>query len=334
MTKKPRGAFKPMLSAKDFDINHLQYPVMVSDKFDGFRNVVVSIDGQPTAASRKLEPIPNLKVRAYFSRPELIGLDGELVVGEPTQHKQRGKIAAIWSTIDGPDQNGGAFQGSTKWHEDYGQVFFYVFDDFSQPDLGKFERYERAGLRLRDLNDPHIKLVQQKLVWNPQQLMEAFHDAVARGYEGLMVADMDGEYKYGRATASYDRAAAKEGKQILNPVLLGKIKDFADEEGEIVGFLEEMENTNEQERDALGNAKRSSAKDGKVGKGRLGAFIVRNPKYPKDFKVSTSTIPHDERPWYWENRDKLLGKMLTYKFQPSGMDEVPQFTTFVGIRED
>lgn len=329
-TKKPRKAFKPMLSAKDFDINHLQYPVMVSDKFDGFRNCQTA----KGAGSRKLEPIPNKKISAYFNRPELFGLDGELVVGDPAQEKQRGKIAALWSTIEGPGVEGGAFQGSTKWHEDYGQVTFYVFDDFSIPDLGKFERYERAGLRIRDLNDPHIKLVTHKLVWNPQQLMEAFNDAVARGFEGLMIADMDGEYKYGRATASYDRALLKAGVMRLNPVLLGKIKDFEDEEGEIVGFEEEMENTNEKERDALGNAKRSTAKDGMVGKGRLGAFWVRNPKYEKDFKVSTSTIPHDERPHYWEYRNRYLGKQLTYRFQPSGMDKVPQFTTFVGIRED
>lgn len=323
--------FKPMLSAKDFALEHLTYPVLVSDKYDGYRNCQLPDLG---GVSRKLEPIPNLKLREYFNRPILAGLDGELAFENPTQEKARGKIGAVWSTIDGPGVEGGAFKGSTKDHPDYGKIIFYVFDDFFRPDAGKFDRYSNAAKRLLELNDPHIKLVEQKLCWNPQQVRDAFEDAERRGFEGVMVADLDGRYKFGRESVRYDRAKKKLGILEIPEMLLGKVKSFVDEEAEIVGTYEEMENQNEQTRDALGNAKRSSHKANKVGKNRLGGFILRSPKYPKDFRCSASTIPHDERERLWAIRDTLTGKQLTYSFQPSGMDLVPQFTTFIEIRED
>lgn len=323
--------FKPMLSAKDFDAHHLTYPVLVSDKYDGIRNCQLPDLG---GVSRKLEPIPNLKVREYFNRPELMGLDGELCVGDPTQEKHRGKVMAIWSTINGPGVEGGAFKGSTKDHPDYGPVTFYVFDDFYYPERGKFDRYSGAAKRVKELNDPHIKLIEQKLVWNAEQLIAAFKDAEARGFEGIMVADLDGIYKFGRESVRYDRKLKKEGVLVIPEMLLGKVKSFEEEEGTIDGFEEEMENLNEKTTDALGHSKRSKKKENMVPKGRLGAFWVTNPKYAKRFKVSASTIPHDERVTLWNMRESLLGKQLTYSFQPSGMDQVPQFTTFMGIRED
>lgn len=313
--------FKPMLSAKDFNLEHLQYPLLCSDKYDGFRNCQLPGLG---GVSRKLEEIPNLKLREYFNRDILAGLDGELLFDDPTQHKARQKMGSVWNTIDGPGVD----------ETPYGNVIFYVFDDFFRPEAGKFERYQNAAMRLKELNDPHIRLVTHKLVWNAAEVIEAFKDAEARGFEGVMLSDLDGQYKFGRATASYCRKAKKEGRELIIPLLLGKVKSFVDEEGEIIGVYEEEENQNEKTYDALGNAKRSSHKENKVGKGQLGGFILKSPKYPKEYRCSSSAIDHEERKRLWEIRDTLIGRELTYRFQPSGMDVVPQFTTFVDIRWD
>lgn len=311
--------FKPMLAAKDFDLGELAYPIMCSDKYDGIRNCQIPGLG---GVSRKVEPIPNLKMRAYFNRPELDGLDGELIHGSPTGHKVRQRTQSAWARHDGPH----------PCEDPSDPIDFYVFDDFTDPRAPKIERYERAKERIRTLGDPRVKLIENKILHSPEQVIAAQRDAEARGFEGVMLAIPDGHYKFGRATASHNRELKKLGILRIE-LLLGKVKSFLDEEGEIVGFEEEMHNANEATTDALGHTKRSTHKENKVGKGTLGAFWVRNPKYPKDFKVG-SGFTAEQRKHFWDIRETLLGKPITYRYQPSGMDQVPQFTVFVDFRLD
>ena len=71
--------FKPTLAiAADF--KKLVYPVYASPKLDGIRCSIV--DGK--ALSRSLKAIPNAHISRLLSCPELDGLDGELIIGEPT----------------------------------------------------------------------------------------------------------------------------------------------------------------------------------------------------------------------------------------------------------
>ena len=74
--KKPQKA--PIHSITDNELRLLPYPVFGSVKIDGFRCL---IDGTPKTSSMK--PQPNPFVQSELSKPELNGLDGELVVGEP-----------------------------------------------------------------------------------------------------------------------------------------------------------------------------------------------------------------------------------------------------------
>ena len=75
---------RPMLAAKATD-EELQalfkrgHSFLLSPKIDGIRALVVN--GQ--LVSRTLKPIRNYHTQALFGRPELEGLDGELVVGNP-----------------------------------------------------------------------------------------------------------------------------------------------------------------------------------------------------------------------------------------------------------
>src|SRR4051812_20439337 len=70
---------KPML-AKDGDLSKITYPVIVQPKLDGIRCFIV--DG--VARSRTFKPIPNAEIQAALGRSEFDGLDGEIVVGDPT----------------------------------------------------------------------------------------------------------------------------------------------------------------------------------------------------------------------------------------------------------
>lgn len=66
--------------SKSPDLETLDYPVLVQPKLDGIRAVVK--DGR--LLSRTLKSIPNASIRAALERTVFEGLDGELVVGDPT----------------------------------------------------------------------------------------------------------------------------------------------------------------------------------------------------------------------------------------------------------
>jgi hypothetical protein len=52
-----------------------------------------------------------------------------------------------------------------------------------------------------------------------------------------------------------------------------------------------------------------------------------------DFKVSSSSITHEDRKAMWAKRDELKGKLLTYKFFPCGSDVRPRHPVFKWFRD-
>ena len=122
--------FKPMLSATCDNIKELQYPLLASPKLDGVRAIVVN----GVLMSRSLKPIPNAHVQGQFGRPELNFLDGELIVGSPT--------------------NPAAFRDTTSAVMSYDKeisVTFHVFDDIAQPSAPFSLRYATAVQRVHHL---------------------------------------------------------------------------------------------------------------------------------------------------------------------------------------
>ena len=64
------------------------------------------------------------------------------------------------------------------------------------------------------------------------------------GYEGIMLRDPNGTYKFGRSTARDN--------------ILLKVKRFLDDEAEVIGIEEKMSNQNVAEKDNFGRTERSS----------------------------------------------------------------------------
>src|SRR5262245_27898812 len=62
------------------DLDKIAWPYYLSPKLDGFRALV----RRGKVLGRRLEPIPNRFVSARFSSSSLEGLDGELILGDPT----------------------------------------------------------------------------------------------------------------------------------------------------------------------------------------------------------------------------------------------------------
>ena len=110
-----------------------------------------------------------------------------------------------------------------------------------------------------------------------------------------------------------------------------KCKPFKDGEGRITGWYEEQENTNEATREVTGKLKRSSSKKGKVAKGSLGGFILKDCKTGVDVRVGGGFTKR-QREELW----KLIlggwdptGTLVRYKSQAVGEKDKPRHPNFV-----
>ena len=122
----------------------------------------------------------------------------------------------------------------------------------------------------------------------------------------------------------------KFGRSTMNEGILLKIKRFDTDEAEIIGVVEQMENTNPDIKDNMGHAKRSSAKAGKVPKGVLGALKCKWRGV--DFEIGTG-FTAEQRKQLWDIRDELPGRLVSFDFQGTGSKGRPRFPSFKGLRD-
>ena len=287
---------RPLLSC-EVPLDKVNFPIYVSTKFDGIRAMV--IDG--VVYSRSMKPIRNKHVQKLFGKEEYNGFDGELVVGDIYAKDVFQKTTSGVMSKDGePD------------------VTFYVFDLWNLPD----EDYESRQRVLQDLllQDETMSSVVYTMIRKCHTVedLDFFlkHEEKVGG-EGLIGRSPKGRYKYGRSTP-------KEQFSM-------KFKFFEQDEFEVVGFTERMHNSNEQKRDELGYAERSSAKEGMIPMNTLGSLVL---KYGDDtFNVGTgfSDALRDE---IWFNQEKYLGKLASIRYMSVGMDKLPRVPSFQGFRDE
>lgn len=291
--------FKPML-AEHADLNKIKFPMLASPKLDGIRAVV--LNGK--LLSRSLKPIPNKHTRKLFESSNWYeGLDGELIVGSPTDPKCFNKTTSGVMSEDGePDVN------------------YYVFDQI--PEYSWMREDSPFKNRYSDLQNnmplDHVVLVPQKMVWNLPELEEFEQECLSAGYEGVIIKDPNSPYKYGRSTL-------REGYML-------KIKRYQDAEATILSVEELLSNTNEATRDELGKVKRSNAKAGMVPQDTLGALIVKDIKTGIEFSIGTG-FDETLRKELWDNKDNIIGKVVKYKFFAYGAVDKPRHPVFLGFRD-
>lgn len=284
--------FKPML-AGEIDLTKLVYPVYASPKLDGVRATFV--DGQ--LLTRSLKPLANPRVAELITSNA--PLDGELIVGDPfgpTVFRDTMKVVSSHSAnADG--------------------LMFWVFDRVSQRQF--HERLNDAREAAQESN--RIVLVPHTLVYTEEELLRMEEQMLTQGYEGLMVRDPEGPYKFGRSTT--------------NEGILLKMKRRLQGEARVVGFEEQMHNANEAKLDNLGYTERSSHQANKIPMGVLGALIVQDVVSGVQFNVGTG-FTADERAGIWKQRDSLRGQMISYEYLPVGVKDKPRHPTFLGWRMD
>lgn len=275
---------------------------LMSPKIDGIRCHIEEVNGVKVAMSRANKPIPNRHFQRMAQNLPL-GLDGELTVGEPCASDVFRKTTSALMSQDGEP----SFR-------------FNVFDEGCSED-GTDMKGRPFAERYADVMDrvskiPEIYVVPQRMVKTMDRLLQYEENMLNRGYEGIMIRHANAKYKEGRAT--------------IREMGLVKIKRFVDEEAEIIECEELMVNQNEQKRDELGYAKRSSSKAGLVNGGTLGAVKVRDSQ-GRVFSIG-SGFDAAERDRLWKMKDRLIGQMVKYKHFPVGEKELPRFPIYIGLR--
>jgi DNA ligase-1 len=285
----------------------LRFPLLASPKLDGVR--CICFNGKPM--SRSMKVIPNRHIQRLFAENAtmLEGLDGELICGKPYAEHPEDNV--FNRTV-----------GNVMHHDGEPEFTFWTFDCIVT-DGGFKDRLHAVEMLAIDKKCPDWMMVVPHLNVIDLKTVNAFEAGmVEMGYEGTMLRDPNGPYKQGRSTA-------REG-------YLLKVKRHADAEAVIVGFEEEMENTNEATKNEIGRTKRSVAVEGLVGKGRLGAFRVKgldNQAWSGvEFSIGTG-IDHASRQSWWDARESLVGKLVTYLYQPVGSLDAPRHPVFKGFRD-
>ena len=282
---------KPLLAGK-FNSEKAKFPYAATPKIDGIRFLMVG----GAALTRSFKPIRNEYLQKILSSNLPDGIDGELTSGSTFQ-----ECSSIMRIKGEPDFK------------------VWIFD-FVNP-KGEVKPYKERMDELRkfeNFNIPSYEILFPTIVSNQEQIDQLMINNLNAGYEGLMLRDPNGIYKFGRSSV-------KEN-------ILLKVKEFMDDEAEIISFREKMINTNEGLKDNFGRTKRSSCQDGLKPSGTLGGFILRNSE---GLEFSCGSGLNDAlRDEVWKNKSKYLGKLVKYKFMSKGIKDLPRHPVFMGFRDE
>lgn len=298
---------KPLLAETldETNIDKLRLPVLASPKIDGIRARVFDKEFY----SRSGKTFKNKHLHEKFS-DDLLALiekfDGEFIYGSPTDYNAMQKVTS--SVM--------AFEGATD------NLCFFVFD-YVDENMTATERYEKYMEDLSVIGSfSGVIPIEKKLIHTIEELDAYEAEMLSLGYEGIMVQDPNGKYKFGRAS-------------IKTQELL-KVKRFDDSEVIITGFYEAQHNENEAEKDVYGHTTRSSKKENMIPAGYLGGFYGTDVEYGWDLKIGTGQgLTLEIRKEIWDNQDKYIGKLLKYKyFSNAGMKDKPRFPVAIWFRDE
>lgn len=285
---------RPMLAPNDdysIQRQYYRFPCYASPKVDGIR--CYTANGK--ALTRSGKPQPNPYVRSLIEGLGVSGLDGELVTGD--FRKSTSELRRTWGEPE----------------------FKYLLFDYWADEPFKVRL---AGLEsLISILPSWCIVLPQRLVYSMEDL-HLYEDAwLSEGYEGAMLKDPNGLYKFNRSTL-------REG-------LLLKVKRYTDSEATIIGFYEQEANLNDPFTNELGTTSRSSCQENKVGKDTLGGIIVRDLNDGREFRLGSGIGWTNEwRQEVWRNQSNYLGRIITYKSLPHGGYDLPRNASMKGFRDE
>lgn len=278
------GFFLPMLAHKWSDHKaKIKFPAALQTKLDGFRCLSKKEDGTVFLWSRKGKPL-DIPTEIKDELNSIL-MEGESLDGELYHHGWT--FQRIGSAIK-------------KRNEDTPNLHYYIYDSPSLSKSFKERFLDRFSKESRDLtSEPlpvegtkRILICPTKIVASVDEVLAGQAESIQAGYEGAMIRNLSGEYSFKYRSTS-----------------LLKIKDFEDEEFEIIG--------------------------GKEGQGReLGMVIFKcKTSDALEFDVRPRGTA-EERSEMWKNLANYIGRPLTVKFQGLTDEGRPRFPVGLHIRPD
>ena len=271
------------------------FPVFATLKLDG----VLGLRIDSTLKSRTRKLIPNVFVR---NRSLIIPGGSQMEIYTPELD---------FNTISG------IVRTKTRPHEALAnKLEFHILDNFLDQTLGYSQRLRYIESFMPDMPS-YVKYQQPVLCANAEELFKLWQRYDSENGEGICWRPIMSRYKQGRPT--------------FREQLLFKYARFVYEEATVIGFEEQLENSNPDQYNAVGKMHRSKDASGMIPKNTLGALVCSQIGKP-DFKVSSGfTAVHGKE--VWTHRSNYLGKQITYKHKPHGRLNKPRSPVFVGWRE-
>jgi DNA ligase-1 len=233
-------------------------------------------------------------VQSELAKLDLEGCDGELMVEGDFNNVQ----SAIMSVKGEPN-----FTYS---------VFDYLID---LPFDRRLDIAIAKVSKCRASNTNRVEFLPQTAVHSAKEVSNLYSKSLNEGYEGLILKDIQGLYKYGRST--------------LKQETMLKLKPKTDDEGVVIAIQELMHNNNEAYQDLLGGQVRSNHQENQVPGGVLGSLLVK-------FKGVTLSIGSgfdaEQRKSLWSQL--LIGKTVTFTHLGLSKYGVPRCPIFKGFRDE
>lgn len=286
---------RPMLASalEEKTLDRVVWPMFGSPKVDGYRCMIWK--GKAYARSGKLHPCR--KVQEWASKIPW-DLDGELIVPGEAFNSGGGKLRRA----------------------DYSGDFQYLVFDLLHDGLAAWDRIQFLNAISGEL-PPEAKVLKQVFIMSKEVALAYESDCLRAGFEGVVFRKPQARYKHGRGT--------------LQDQIMLKLKRFSTAEALVLGVEPRMHNLNEAELTPLGYIERSTAQDGLVETNVLGKLHVRGLNGPYKgvlFDIGNFDGLSDQ------DKEELLatpplGKVLTYKFFPTGALNKPRHPVFLRWRE-
>lgn len=269
------GGVSPMLAHRFDQYGHkLKYPCLVQPKLDGHRCIaVVESDGSVTLWTRTRKRITSMvhiqKAITDLGLPPGAVLDGELY-----HHDYKDRFQDLASFIMDSSVKPGA------------EVVQYHVYDLVKDGPQNLRSHELKAI----INHPSLVCVETRPASDDDELDEWFREYLRQGYEGAVARNADGKYVNKR---SYD---------------LLKIKEFQDEEFEVIGVKE--------------------------GRGKLAGHAIFVCKIGDNSFKAKMMGELSNLKQYWEDPSLAIGRKLTVKYFGFTKDGVPRFPVALRFRDE
>ena len=306
---------KPQL-ANDADIEKVIYPAIYQQKIDGVR--ALNLTG--TLTGRSLDPFKGFGITEYFSKPEFVGLDGEMTLGQDPASPER-----LCSLTTGAM---GKFKGVDMMQN----LHWWCFDLLNSETVNQTyqHRYEALREKVQALQHSRIHLVSSYVIHNREQLEAKLAETFAAGYEGGILRNPN--------------ALPKPGRPDKHQQLM-RFKPWSDSEVIVTGLTEGNANENDPETNSLGRTERSSAQAGMVPNGRVGSIqgvlladvfdpFTKKLLFAKGLPVTVSKgeMTTAEATHYWENPKEIIGHIVKFRHMTHGIKDLPRFPNYISHR--